>query len=151
MANMSDQTWVNMLLTNFFKTTTATTITQGTGGTAWAITLPYNLRLMSTQGSNTAAGTEQANGNGYTTGGSSLGSPFAGTVASGAFTNANAVSWTATGTWSPATQTSIEVWDTAGTPKRYLQGALTSSITGVANGDTVTFAIASISVSGAAW
>jgi hypothetical protein len=151
MASMSDQTWVNMLLTNFFKTTTSTTITAGTGGTSWTITLPYHLRLMSAQGSNTSDGTEQANGNGYVTGGSTLGSPFAGTVSGGQFTNANAVSWTATGTWSPATQTAIEIWDTSGTPIRYLQGALTSNITGVANGDTVTFAAGSITVNASAW
>jgi hypothetical protein len=152
MANMTDQTRVNALLNAYFKSSAAFTITPGTGGgSAFTITPPFNLRLMSAQGSNTSNGTEQANGNGYTTGGSTLGTTFAGTVASGAFSNANAVSWTATGTWSPATQTSIEIWDTAGTALRYLQGALTSSITGVANGDTVTFAAGSITVSAAAW
>ncbi|HEY2638452.1 MAG TPA: hypothetical protein VGI66_01025 [Streptosporangiaceae bacterium] len=149
---MTDQNRTNALLNAYFKSSTSFTVTPGTGGgSAFTITPPYNLRLMSTQGSNTANGTEQASGNGYTTGGSSLGATFAGTVASGQFSNANAVSWTATGTWSPATQTSIEIWDTAGTPLRYLQGALTSSITGVANGDTVTFAAASITVNASAW
>lgn len=152
MANMTDQTLVNFLLGALYRVTATTTYTPGTGGpSAWVVTPPFHLRLMSTQGSNTSNGTEQASGNGYSTGGSSLGSQFANTVASGAFTNLNAVSWTATGTWSPATQTSIEIWDTASTALRYLQGALTSSITGVANGDTVTFAAASISVSAAAW
>jgi len=150
--NMTDQTFVNNLLNAIFKSSTSFTITPGTGGgSAFTITPPFHLRLMSTQGSNTANGTEQANGNGYTTGGTSLGTTFAGTVASGAFSNANSASWTATGTWSPATQTSIEIWDTAGTPVRYLQGALTSNITGVANGDTVTFAVGAITVSAAAW
>jgi hypothetical protein len=151
MASMTDQTFVNALLTNLFKTSTATSITGGTGGTTQTVTPPFFLRLMSTQGSNTSNGTEQANGNGYVTGGASLGSVFAGSVASGAFSNANAVSWTATGTWSPATQTSIEIWDSSGTKLRYLQGALTSSITGIANGDTLTFAVAAVSVSAATW
>jgi len=152
MANMTDQTFVNKLLNAFFLSSAAFTITPGTGGgSAFTITPPFHLRLMSTQGSNSSNGTEQANGNGYTTGGSSLGTTFGGTVATGQFSNANAVSWTATGTWSPSTQTAIEIWDTAGTAIRYLQGALTSNITGVANGDTVTFAAGSITVNASAW
>jgi hypothetical protein len=151
MTSMTDQTFVNALLTNLFKTSTATVITAGTGGVNQTITPPFSLRLDSAQGSNSSAATEQANGNGYVTGGSSLGSVFAGTIAAGAFSNANAVSWTATGTWSPATQVSCEVWDNSATKLRYLQGALTSSITGVANGDTVTFAASSLTVSAALW
>jgi hypothetical protein len=152
MAGMTDQTLVNWILGALFRVTATTTYTPGTGGpSAWIVTPPFHLRLYSATGSETASGTEQANGNGYTTGGATLGSQFANTVASGAFTNLNAVSWTATGTWSPATQTAIEVWDTAATPLRYLWGALTSSITGVANGDTVQFAAAAISVSALTW
>jgi hypothetical protein len=152
MANMTDQTRVNSLLGFFFSSSTAFTITPGTGGgSALTITPPWFLRLMSTQGSNTSNGTEQTSAGGYTAGGSSLGTTFAGTIASGAFSNANAVSWTATATWSPTTHTAIEIWDSSATKLRWLQGALTSSITGVANGDTVTFAIGSITVSAAAW
>lgn len=150
---MTDQTFVNALLTNLFKTSSVTTITGGTGGTVQTATPPFFLRLFSTAGSNTATGTEQLQSTsaGYTTGGSTLGTVFAGTVAAGAFSNANAVSWTATGTWAPATQTAIEIWDSTATKVRFLEGLLTASITGVANGDTVTFAIGSITVSAAAW
>ena len=61
----------------------------------------------------------------------------------------NAANWTASGSWT--TITAIEVWDTAGTPLRWLQGALTSSITGVANGDTISFAIGSVTINASAW
>jgi hypothetical protein len=59
------------------------------------------------------------------------------------------VSWSATGAWS--TITSIEIWDSAATKLRWLQGALTSNITGVANGDTVSFAVGSITINASAW
>lgn len=150
MAGMTDQTFVNALLTNLFKTSTNTTITGGTGGTTQTVTVPFHLRLYTVAGSETASGTEATAGTapGYTAGGSTLGSVFAGTVASGAFTNANAVSWSATGTWSNIV--AVEVWDTAATALRYLWGTITA-ITGVANGDTVQFAAGSISVSAATW
>jgi hypothetical protein len=149
MAGMTDQTFVNALLTNLFKTSTNTVITGGTGGTTQTVTVPFHLRLYSVIGSETASGTELTTSNGYTALGSSLGSVFAGAVSAGAFSNANAVSWSATGSWS--TVVAIEIWDTAGTPVRYLWGALTANITGVANGDTIQFAASSISVSAATW
>lgn len=145
---MTDQTFVNGLLTNLFKTSTNTTVTAGTGGTTQTVTVPFKLRLYTTTGTETATGTELS-ASGYTAGGSTLGTVFAGTVSGGAFSNANAVSWSATGTWT--TVTGIEVWDSGGTPVRYLWGALTSSITGVVSGDTVQFAIASITVNAATW
>src|ERR1035441_3665339 len=107
---------------------------------------PYHLRLMTTQGSNTANGTEATSGNcpGYTALGNSLGTTFCAAPSGGQQTNANSVTWSATGTWSAIP--SIEAWDTAGTPLRYLQGALTSSITGVVNGDSVQFAAGSVTL-----
>lgn len=152
MSNMSDQTWVNWILQAFFTSSTTVTFTPGTsGGSAWVITPPFHLRLMTTQGSNTSNGTEATSGNcpGYTAGGSTLGSSAFGSPSGGQSTNNNSVSWSATGGWS--TITSIEIWDTASTKLRYLQGALTSSITGVANGDTVQFAAAAITINSSQW
>jgi hypothetical protein len=149
MPGMMDQTLVNTLLTNLYKTSTATTFAPGTGGTALAITLPYHLRLYSVIGTETATGTELTTSNGYTAGGASLGTVFAGTVSGGQFSNANAVSWTATGSWTTAV--AVEVWDTSGTPVRHLWGALTANITGVTSGDTVQFAAASVTVNASQW
>jgi len=151
-ANMSDQTWVNWLLTAFFTSSTTVTFTPGTsGGSARIITPPFHLRLDTAQGSNTSAATEATSGNcpGYTALGSSLGSSAFAAASGGQATNNNAVSWSATGTWTAIP--SIEIWDTAATPIRYLQGALTSSITGVSNGDTVQFAVGSITINSSAW
>ena len=153
MANMSDQVnVVNKLLQAYFTSSTTFTITPGTsGGSAFTITPPFKLRLMTAGGSNTSNGTEATAGNcpGYTAGGSSLGSSAFGTPSGGQSSNNNAVSWSATGSWS--TITTIEIWDSAATPLRYLQGALTSSITGVANGDTVQFAVGSVTINSSAW
>jgi hypothetical protein len=153
MANMSDQVnVVNKLLQAYFTSSTTFTITPGTsGGSAFTITPPFHLRLMSAQGTNTAAGTEAVAGSspGYTAGGVSFGSSAFGTPSAGQSTNNNSISWSATGSWQ--TITSIEIWDIAATPLRYLQGALTSSITGVANGDTVQFAVGSITINASAW
>jgi len=152
MANMADQTLTNALLQAMFTSSTTFTVTPGTsGGSAFTFTPPYKLRLMTAQGSNTSNGTESTSGNcpGYTAGGSSFGSSAFGTPSGGQQSNNNAVSWSATGSWS--TVVAIEVWDSAGTPLRRLQGALTSNITGVANGDTVQFAVGSITINASAW
>jgi hypothetical protein len=152
MASMTDQNRVNALLQAYFTSTTAFTITPGTGGgSAFTITPPYHLRLLTAQGSNTANGTEATGVNcpGYTALGSTLGSQFCGAPSAGQSSNTNSVSWSATGAW--ATITSIEIWDTAATPLRYLQGALSANITGVANGDTVQFAAASITANASTW
>lgn len=125
-------------------------------GSAGSINQPYMLRLMTAAGSGNGnvAGSNgtQLSASGYTAGGSTLGasSPFGSfsTTAPSA-TNVNAVSWSATGTWS--TVTGVEIWDSAGTPLRWNQGALTSSITGVVNGDTVQFAAGSVTLNASAW
>jgi hypothetical protein len=153
MANMTDQTRVNNLLQAIFTASATATFTPGTGGgSAIVITPPYFLRLMTAQGTNTSNGTEATAGNcpGYVANGSSLGASAFGTPTAGQQTNNNAVSWTATGAWS--TITSIEIWDSNGTTKlRWLQGALTSNITGVANGDTVQFAVGSLTANAGSW
>lgn len=150
MASMTDENRVNAILQALFTSSTTFTITPGTGGgSAFIVTPPFHLRLMTAQGSNTSNGTEYTTVNGYTAGGSSLGTTFCAAPSAATQSNSNAVTWTATGTWS--TITAIEIWDTAGTPLRWLQGALTSSITGVVNGDTVQFAAGAITISAALW
>jgi hypothetical protein len=125
-------------------------------GSAGTITQPYTLRLMTAMGSgngnvNGTNGT-QLSASGYTAGGNTLGAsaPF-GTISSSTATasNANSVSWSATGTWS--TVVGIEIWDSAGTPLRWFQGTTTSNISGVVNGDTVQFAAASITLNASGW
>ncbi len=149
MANMTDQTRVNWILQAFFTASATATFTPGTGGgSALVITPPYKLRLMSAQGSNTSNGTELATTGGYTAGGASLGTTFCAAPSGGTQSNSNLVSWSATGTW--ATVVAIEIWDSAGTPLRWLQGSITS-ITGVVNGDTVQFAVASLTVNASQW
>ena len=137
------------MLQAFFTASATATFTPGTGGgSALVITPPYKLRLMSTAGSNTANGTELTTTGGYTAGGSTLGTTFCAAPSGGTQSNSNAVSWSATGTW--ATVNGIEIWDSAGTPLRWLQGAITA-ITGVVNGDTVSFAIGSITINASQW
>ena len=152
MASMTDQNRVNAIMQALYTSSTSFTITPGTGGgSAFTITPPYHLRLMTTQGSNTTNGTEATNVNcpGYTAGGNTLGTTFCAAPSAGTQSNNNSVSWNATGTWS--TITSIEIWDTAATALRWLQGALTANITGVVNGDTVQFAAGSITLNASAW
>src|ERR1035441_5090178 len=140
---MTDQNRVNALMQALYTSSTTFTITPGTGGgSAFIVTPPYHLRLMTTQGSNTANGTEATSGN--CPGDNALGTTFCAAPSGGQQTNANSVTWSATGTWSAIP--SIEAWDTAGTPLRYLQGALTSSITGVVNGDSLQFAAGSVTL-----
>lgn len=146
---MTDQNRVNVLLQALFTASTTATFTPGTGGgSAFIMTPPFKLRLMSAQGSNTSNGTELTTTGGYTAGGASLGTTFCAAPSGGSMTNSNLVSWSASGTWS--TVVAIEIWDSAGTPLRWLQGSITS-ITGVVNGDTVQFAIASITVNASQW
>lgn len=150
---MTDQNRVNTLLQIIFTATGPTTITPGgTGGpSALTITAPFHLRLMTATGSNTATGTEATNITcpGYTAGGSSLGTTFCAAPTAGQQSNSNSVTWNATGNWS--TINGIEVWDTSGTPLRWLQGPVTSPISGVVNGDSVSFAAAAITINASAW
>lgn len=138
MANMTDQTRVNSIIGFFL----------GVTGSLPAQPTAHHLRLMTAQGSDTSNGTEATAGNcpGYTAGGVSI---TYGAASAGVVTSSNTQSWTATGSWT--TITAVEDWDTAGTPLRWLQGALTASITGVANGDTVQVATAAVSANASAW
>ena len=102
-------------------------------------TTPMMLRLMTANGSATAAGT-QVTGGTYTP--QNLTTAL-GTAASGSITTTGAVTFTL---MPAATVVGVEVWDSAGTPVRKWFGTTTSSITTTA-GDTVTFAIGAISAS----
>jgi hypothetical protein len=149
---MTDQNRVNAILQALFTSASAGSLTGGTGGgTGFTISPPYHLRLMTTAGSNTSNGTEATGVNcpGYTALGSTLGATFCAAPSSAAQANSNAVTWNATGTWT--TVTGIEVWDTAATPLRWLQGLVNSPVTGVVNGDSVVFAAASVTLNSASW
>jgi len=153
---MSDQARVNSLLQAVFSATaTGGSLSPGTGGgSGFAITPPYHLRLMTSAGSNTVNGTEATSVNcpGYTPGsvpGNSLGTQFCAAPSAAAQSNSNQVAWNATGTWT--TVNGIEIWDNAATPLRWLQGAVTSPVSGVVNGDSVVFAAGAINIDAASW
>lgn len=99
-----------------------------------APTTPMKLAVMSTTGTTTAAGTEF-------TGGSYARQTIAfGSASSASASNSGAISFTN----SPAlTANSVEIYDSAGTPRRGWFGALTTPKT-LNSGDTLSFAIASI-------
>jgi hypothetical protein len=119
-------------------------------GTTWpTVPVGWRLRLMTTNGSGSANGTEATSGNcpGYTALGATM---AAWTTISGTTANitgpVSAVSWTATGGWTPVA--GIEVWDTAGTPLRWFWGALSGGAVTVNNGNTLQFAANSIGLNG---
>lgn len=145
--NGSGNNLVNKLMQAIYCLTATTTYTPGAGGgSAFTVTPPFFLRLMTAQGSNASNGTELS-ATGYTAGGSTLGSPAFGTPSGGVVTSSNAVSWTAGAAWSAVV--AIEVWDSAATKLRYLQGSITSVT--LANGNTLNFAAGAITASAAAW
>lgn len=111
----------------------------------------WKLKLMQTMGSNTANGTELSGATGYTTGGATMAGWTAATGSTAAISGpVAAVSWTNSGsTWTPVA--GIEIWDTAGTPLRWFQGALSGGSVTVNGGNTLQFAINSISLTGTAW
>jgi hypothetical protein len=140
MANMTDRTRATGLMDCILR-----------AGSALTFPTALRLRLIKTLGSNTSNGTELAAAQdpGYTAP-STVAIIFAAN-SGGVYTQSNTASWTATGTWTDAIN-GVEIWDTAGTPLRWLQGALTSAITAstVVNGDTVQFA-SSVSADVSQW
>lgn len=145
--NASGNNLVSKLMQAIYCLTATTTYTPGAGGgSAFAITPPFFLRLLSAQGSNTANGTELT-ASGYTAGGSSLGTPAFGNPSAGVVASVNSVSWTASAVW--PTVNAAEVWDSAATKLRYLQGAITP-IT-LANGNTLNFAAGSVTADASQW
>lgn len=99
-----------------------------------APTTPIKARLMTANGSATSAGTE-------VTGGSYASQSMAfGSASAGAAANSGTVSYTGM----PAvTVTGLELWDSAGTPRRQWWGALTANKT-TNSGDTFSFAASSV-------
>ena len=107
------------------------------GTSAYSVTTPIKLALVTANGSDSAAGTE-------VTGGSYARQTIAFDAASGGSIDNNAaISFTGM----PAcTVVGIEIYDSAGSPKRLAYGPLTASRT-VTAGDTVQFAIGAITLS----
>lgn len=146
-ANMTERLRSDAIMQAILTSSTAFTVTPGTGGgSAFTITPPHKLRLYTVAGSNTASGTELS-ATGYTALGNTMGATAFGAPSSGVQTNSNAISWTAGAAWSAVV--AIEIWDTSGTPLRLLQGGITSVT--LANGNTLTFPVASISADHSAW
>jgi hypothetical protein len=98
-------------------------------------------RLMTANGSSATAGTELGTGAG---GGTGAGYTAGGQAVTFASASAGSASPTATVRWDnmPATTiTGIELWDSAGTPKRFQFAALTASKT-LASGDSFELPVA---------
>lgn len=113
--------------------------------TLTATTTPLHIRLMTANGSATAAGTELATGGSYTavTGIATTGSGFAAANTTTATAATNAA---LTQTNMPvSTIVGIEIWDSTGTPARKWFGALTASKT-LAAGDTFSIATGALTV-----
>lgn len=107
------------------------------GTTAYTVTTPIKLALVTANGSDSAAGTE-------VTGGSYARQDITfGAASSGQIANSGAISFTGM----PAcTVVGIELYDSAGSPKRLAYGPLTNTRT-VTSGDTVQFASSAITLS----
>lgn len=107
------------------------------GTASYSVTTPIKLALMTANGTDSAAGTE-------VTGGSYARQTIAWTAASsGSIANSATINFTGM----PAcTVVGIEVYDTAGTPKRLAYGPLTANKT-VAAGDTIQFGAGNITLS----
>lgn len=107
------------------------------GTSAYSVTTPIKLALMTANGSDSAPGTE-------VTGGSYVRQTIAFDAASsGQIANNAVINFTG---MPSATVVGIEIYDSAGTPKRLAYGALTANKT-TASGDTLQFGIGSITLS----
>lgn len=101
-----DQTMANAIMVALAKNSATATL-----GTV-TITGPQKMRLMTANGSDTAAGTELGTSGGYTAGGLAM---TLTTPAAATFNNSAAVSWSA---MPSSTLTGPEQWDSSGTPLR---------------------------------
>ena len=107
------------------------------GTSAYSVTTPIKLALVTANGSDSAAGTE-------VTGGSYARQTITfGSASSGSITNNASVTFSG---MPSCTVVGIEIYDSAGSPKRLAYGALTASRT-VTAGDSVEFATSSITLS----
>lgn len=107
------------------------------GTASYSVTTPIKLALVTANGSDSAAGTE-------VTGGSYARQTIAfGSASSGQIANSSVINFTGMPT---CTVVGIELYDSAGTPKRLAYGALAASKS-VTSGDTVQFAASSVTFS----
>ncbi len=107
------------------------------GTTPYTVTTPIKLALMTANGNDGTPGTE-------VTGGSYARQTIAFDAASsGSISNNAVINFTG---MPAATVVGIEIYDSAGTPKRLAYGALTASKT-TASGDTLQFAASAITLS----
>ena len=107
------------------------------GTATYSVTTPIKLALVTANGDDASAGTE-------VTGGSYARQTVTfGSASGGSITNGSAISFT---DMPAVTVVGIEIYDSAGSPKRLAYGALTSSRT-VTAGDTVQFASSAITLS----
>lgn len=106
------------------------------GASVRLATNPIHVRLMTTNGSASAAGTEVASGGGYTAAATGATHSVTFAAASGG-TKASNSTYTVSNYPRAETVVGVELWDNAGTPSRLWFGALTASKTMNA-GDTFT-------------
>lgn len=107
------------------------------GTTAYTVTTPIKLALVTANGSDSAAGTEVTGGS-YARQTITFGAASSGQIANNA---------SVTFTGMPAcTVVGIELYDSAGSPKRLAYGPLTNTRT-VSSGDSVEFATSSVTLS----
>lgn len=107
-----------------------------------AATSPVRIRLMTANGSASAAGTELTTGGSYTAGtGQSLTAAL-GTASAGSITTTSAVVFA---NMPASTIVGIEIWDSTGTPVRKWFGSITSTV--VAAGNTLQFNAGAITIS----
>lgn len=107
------------------------------GTTAYTVTTPVKLALVTVNGDDATAGTEVSGGS-YARQTITFGA-----ASSGSITNSGTINFTG---MPSCTVVGIELYDSAGTPKRLAYGALTSSRT-VTAGDTVQFAASTVTLS----
>lgn len=96
------------------------------------VTGPIKERIMTANGSDTAAGTELATSGGYTAGGTSV---SMGTAASGSVTSNGAASWT---NMPATTSTGQEQWDSSASPLRTFWSPWSGGNISIASGNTFT-------------
>src|SRR5438270_11030575 len=132
MAGGIDQTLANSLLDALNPNSGA--------GSFPTITGPIKVRLMTANGSDTAAGTEQATSAGYTAGGTSVSTWAA--AGSGSKATSAVVSWTNVPSM---TTTGMEQWTSDATPKRTFWGPWSGGNLVVGAGNTFTIASGSLS------
>lgn len=113
-----------------------------TGNTATAPVLPLKVRLMTANGSDSAAGTE-VTGSGYTAGG--ITAAF-GAASGGISSNTSALSFGVLDATGSRTITGFEVWDSAGTPVRWWWAPLTGGDKIVGAGEQAEFAAGALTL-----